>query len=103
MGKLFALAFLASIPAWGAFSFVLNPSSIATPPGGISGISNPTCSNITECILFSGTITPDDTNDVFVSGIDIVFNPLPPATGLVHEPNFFTANVPGAFFVGDSP
>ncbi len=69
-----ALCF-AALPtaAASAFSFVISPDLLIAPPGGFP---NSECANFTtlSCVIFSGSLTPDTTQDLILMDIqDHVF------------------------------
>ena len=100
MKRLLSLLFL-SLVSFAAPVFTISPNIVTTAPGGIA---DPFClSPSLQCALFSGTIDPDISNDYFLTSVGVVFNPVPTPTGLSHDPNFFTINVPGLLLATDSP
>jgi hypothetical protein len=97
--KLLVATFVIAQVASATVAFDLSPVAQPTPPGGIT---NPACSNATlRCLIFSGTIAPDPTVDVFVNAISISF--APPTPLLLNIDAFFFSNVPGLFLSNDTP
>jgi hypothetical protein len=67
--------FFAPLPAASAaaFSFAIAPGVMYSPPGGLP---NSECANFAtlSCLLFSGSLTPDTSQDLFLTDIQISFS-----------------------------
>jgi PEP-CTERM motif len=96
--KLLGLALLLAHVASAGVLISLSPSVQTTPPGGIADV---TCGNGTlQCLIFSGTITPDAMADTLLNAISISF--VPPTGLLTSIDAFFFSNVPGLLLSTDS-
>jgi hypothetical protein len=97
--KVLGLALVLAHVASASVFLTLSPDVQSTPPGGIANV---TCGNGTlQCVIFSGTITPDALADTLLNGLSITFAP---SNGvLTNIDAFFFSNVPGLLLSSDSP
>jgi hypothetical protein len=79
-------------------TFIVDPSAIATLPGGIF---DQACENQAtfECVIFSGNLSFTTDQDYFLDDIQIVMNPANPDAGadVTGNDNYFLENVPATF------
>ena len=95
--KILGLALLLAHVASAGVLINLSPNVQTTLPGGVADV---TCGNGTlQCVIFSGTITPDATADTYLNAVSISF--VPPTGLLTSIDAFFFSNAPGLLLSAD--